>query len=499
MAEIRLSKLIKQFRVGLAQLVAILNDAGCSVEPNPNAKISDEWLPILRTWAVENGHDEILESNQTNIPSSHGDAQDLVLTSELIIKKSETNKIAVKPLKSDSILKEQASTEWELIVRHAIKAIPSPRTKETNQSILDKIASWLREGEVEVNSVQLEEQPAISEETTADEIIGRLVSGETAFVEAYFSIDDPSKINAKRNLAIEVLQKEVLSPDYFWYFINTLLTVNIDVYRPAIGEAISAYKHGKDYLPDTQCVKKLCAASELLFKNHDKSHQALPFFITFSDCLPEIVRQDIQNATKYLNSIDDLLLAFSVLKSSLHEKLYLLSVNETTASQYLGFSLLKEEKDRNGVEALRNEKYFPTYMNCIYGTLAWHLINRLVLEEDDDILNHEMLDSILHGGLKAYTKCLNIIKRKPLESHSTQSIQNYMGQLIHFQYIGDNSHSIYGVTHEGYNCILPKENINGELQKEHWYYATVVNYTCNPNLLVLSQAREPSKQENAAR
>ena len=39
MAEVRLSKLMKQFNVGLARLASFLNDAGCPVEENPNAKM----------------------------------------------------------------------------------------------------------------------------------------------------------------------------------------------------------------------------------------------------------------------------------------------------------------------------------------------------------------------------------------------------------------------------------------------------------------------------
>ena len=35
MAEVRLSKLMKQFNVGLARLASFLNDAGCPVEENP--------------------------------------------------------------------------------------------------------------------------------------------------------------------------------------------------------------------------------------------------------------------------------------------------------------------------------------------------------------------------------------------------------------------------------------------------------------------------------
>ena len=47
MAEIRLSKLTKQYSVGLARLVDFLNSIGANVEMNPNAKVSDAYLPHI--------------------------------------------------------------------------------------------------------------------------------------------------------------------------------------------------------------------------------------------------------------------------------------------------------------------------------------------------------------------------------------------------------------------------------------------------------------------
>ena len=48
MAEIRLNKIIKQFNIGLQNLVDFLNKQGADVEANPNAKVSDEYLPAIR-------------------------------------------------------------------------------------------------------------------------------------------------------------------------------------------------------------------------------------------------------------------------------------------------------------------------------------------------------------------------------------------------------------------------------------------------------------------
>ena len=48
MAEIRLNKLIKQYNIGLQTLVDFLNSLGAGVEANPNAKVSDSYLPDLQ-------------------------------------------------------------------------------------------------------------------------------------------------------------------------------------------------------------------------------------------------------------------------------------------------------------------------------------------------------------------------------------------------------------------------------------------------------------------
>ena len=44
MADIRLNKIIKQYNIGLQNLVDFLNSIGAEVEANPNAKISDSYM-----------------------------------------------------------------------------------------------------------------------------------------------------------------------------------------------------------------------------------------------------------------------------------------------------------------------------------------------------------------------------------------------------------------------------------------------------------------------
>ena len=47
MAEIRLNKLIKKYNIGLQDLVDFLNKLGAQVDANPNAKVSEDYIPEL--------------------------------------------------------------------------------------------------------------------------------------------------------------------------------------------------------------------------------------------------------------------------------------------------------------------------------------------------------------------------------------------------------------------------------------------------------------------
>ncbi len=64
MAEIRLSKLTKQFSIGLARLVEFLNEKGANVEMNPNAKVSDEFLPAIE---AKFGEDQKLKKDSEKV------------------------------------------------------------------------------------------------------------------------------------------------------------------------------------------------------------------------------------------------------------------------------------------------------------------------------------------------------------------------------------------------------------------------------------------------
>ena len=47
MADIRLNRILRQYNIGLQDLVEFLSKLGADVEDNPNAKVSDEYLPAI--------------------------------------------------------------------------------------------------------------------------------------------------------------------------------------------------------------------------------------------------------------------------------------------------------------------------------------------------------------------------------------------------------------------------------------------------------------------
>ena len=106
MAEIRLSKLTKQFSIGLARLVDFLNEKGANVEMNPNAKVSDEYLPAIE---AKFGEDQKLKEDSEKVTiklkeiielgskkkHEHEDEEDALPEKEVVIKTNTLNTASV--------------------------------------------------------------------------------------------------------------------------------------------------------------------------------------------------------------------------------------------------------------------------------------------------------------------------------------------------------------------------------------------------------------------
>ena len=152
MAEIRLSKLTKQFSIGLQRLVEFLNEKGAGVEMNPNAKVSDEFLPALE---AKFGEDlklkkdsekvtiklkEIIEMGSKKKPSQE---EEEVPEKEVVIKSNVLNtelpKTAPadeKPVSEPVVVEKPAVTEAPVPVPAEVVAEP---VQVTGPKVIDKI------------------------------------------------------------------------------------------------------------------------------------------------------------------------------------------------------------------------------------------------------------------------------------------------------------------------------------------------------------------------
>ena len=152
MAEIRLSKLTKQFSIGLQRLVEFLNEKGAGVEMNPNAKVSDEFLPALE---AKFGEDlklkkdsekvtiklkEIIEMGSKKKPSQE---EEEVPEKEVVIKSNVLNTELSKTVPAD----EKPVSEPVVVEKPAVTEAPAPVQAEvvsepvqvTGPKVIDKI------------------------------------------------------------------------------------------------------------------------------------------------------------------------------------------------------------------------------------------------------------------------------------------------------------------------------------------------------------------------
>ena len=136
MAEIRLSKLTKQFSIGLARLVDFLNEKGANVEMNPNAKISDEYLPAIE---AKFGEDQKLKK----------DSEKVTIKLKEIIEMNSKKKAAPQEEEEvperEVVIKTNTLTEEKPVVQETPAPEPvkevkeEPKKEEVGPKIIDKI------------------------------------------------------------------------------------------------------------------------------------------------------------------------------------------------------------------------------------------------------------------------------------------------------------------------------------------------------------------------
>jgi len=141
MAEIRLSKLTKQFSIGLARLVDFLNEKGANVDMNPNAKVSDEYLPAIE---AKFGEDlklkkdaekvtiklkEIIEMGSKKKPSQ--EEEDDAPEREVVIK---SNVLNSEPVKAQPVEEKPAVPVAEP-VKEVVKETVAPAVEDRKETV----------------------------------------------------------------------------------------------------------------------------------------------------------------------------------------------------------------------------------------------------------------------------------------------------------------------------------------------------------------------------
>ena len=138
MAEIRLSKLTKQFSIGLARLVEFLNEKGANVDMNPNAKVSDEYLPAIE---AKFGEDLKLKKDSEKVTIK---LKEII---ELGSKKKQTAQEEEEAPEKEVVIKSNVLVEEKPAVQEQPKEEPkkeepkeeAPKAEEGGLKIVDKI------------------------------------------------------------------------------------------------------------------------------------------------------------------------------------------------------------------------------------------------------------------------------------------------------------------------------------------------------------------------
>ena len=210
MAEIRLSKLTKQFSIGLARLVEFLNEKGANVEMNPNAKISDEYLPAIE---AKFGEDLKLKKDSEKVTiklkeiiemgSKKKSGQDEEAPErEVVIKSNVLNAEApkVQPVEETVVepVKEVAPAPAAPVVEEAKEAVAGP--KVIDKIDLSKFDKKPAKAEKPVEPVVVPE-PAPAEPVAVPEP----VAAPTPAVEPVNTVAEDAPVKAEpREVKIEV-------------------------------------------------------------------------------------------------------------------------------------------------------------------------------------------------------------------------------------------------------------------------------------------------------
>ena len=189
MAEIRLNKLLRQYNIGLDDLVEFLHKQGFEVDANPNAKVSDEVLPALNKQfgkdlelkqaadKVEVKITEILEKNnkqksREEVEEDEPERETIIKSNTFINVKKESPAAVTEPeipeeKPEEPVVAEPAPVEPEPEVPAEPESEPEPEepaAPEEPEAVDEPVAAQTPEPEEEPEEPEEPEQPEASDE-----------------------------------------------------------------------------------------------------------------------------------------------------------------------------------------------------------------------------------------------------------------------------------------------------------------------------------------------
>ena len=181
MADIRLNKILRQFNIGLDDLVKFLNGQGVEVEANPNSKISEEFLPAItkqfgKDLELKQAADkvdikitEIIEKGRRQPKEEELDDEP---EQETIIKSNTLSGPApvAAPVQEPEPIVETRPVEEEQLSSEAVKAEEEPVSEPEPQPVEDTVPEKEAEPEIEPQPEESSEPEIVEEALPEPEV-----------------------------------------------------------------------------------------------------------------------------------------------------------------------------------------------------------------------------------------------------------------------------------------------------------------------------------------
>ena len=185
MADIRLNKILRQFNIGLDDLVKFLNGQGVEVEANPNSKISEEFLPAITkqfgkdlelkqaadkvdikiTEIIEKGRRQPKEEELDEEPE-----QETIIKSNTLSGPAPVATPVAAPVQEPEPIVETRPVEEEQLSSEAVKAEEEPVSEPEPQPVEDTVPEKEAEPEIEPQPEESSEPEIVEEALPEPEV-----------------------------------------------------------------------------------------------------------------------------------------------------------------------------------------------------------------------------------------------------------------------------------------------------------------------------------------